>query len=119
MFNITDFTRATGMATYKTHCDLCPLKFTTTSALLKHILVKHAASGPVKCLPFYLNDAKIQVPSGRRTTLRSGAYKQWLTGITESVNFTFHPKVAGNATASVVVQKELFTIAKHCLDGSA
>lgn len=87
------------MAPFMTHCDICDSKYTTTKALLKHRALKHRNVRSVRQLYFYDDKGMIPVPLPHRGSsspsfLRD--YKMWLSGVTESINSTLHPKVSGN-----------------------
>lgn len=85
-----------SMDIYKTHCDLCPAIFNTTTALLRHRSAKHAEAASVASLPFYSGEKMIDLPSRRWKGRRPLNYKQWLSGVVDSFNSCLHPKVPGN-----------------------
>ena len=74
------------MDIYKTHCDLCPAIFNTTTALLRHRSAKHAEAASVASLPFYSGEKMIDLPSRRWKGRRPLNYKQWLGGVVDSIN---------------------------------
>lgn len=83
------------MAVYKTRCDLCSSQFNTTTALLKHRETKHSGAQTITFLPFYNGQDMVQLPQRTRKGRRSECYRQWLSGITESINSCLHPKGMG------------------------
>lgn len=88
------FIHATFMAVFKTHCDLCPCMFNTTTALLRHRESKHhIITESATSFPFYNGQELVQIPKQRGR--RSSSYKQWLSGIVDSINSCLHPKAAG------------------------
>ena len=89
---------AVSLAVYKTRCDLCPSAFNKTTALLRHREAKHHIANSVKFLPFYNGQEVLRIPSRIRKNRRSSTYKQWLSGIVDSINSCLHPKAAGKYT---------------------
>ena len=80
---------AVSLAIYKTHCDLCPSVFNTTTALLRHREAKHHIAidaHSVTLLPFYNGQEVIRLPTRIRTGRRSLSYKQWISSIVDSIN---------------------------------
>ena len=97
------------MISYKTLCDKCEKKFSTTTALLKHRTSKHVTARRVKQLPFYMGEIMVSVPkpySGSPSEDLFQSYKLWLSGVAESVNSTLHPKVSGECQYAFI--KRLF-----------
>lgn len=87
---------AVSLAVFKTRCDLCPSEFNTTTALLRHREAKHHIDAhSVTFLPFYNGQEVIRLPSRIRRGRRSSSYKQWISGIVDSINSCLHPKAAG------------------------
>lgn len=87
---------AANLTVYKTHCDLCPSAFNTTTALMRHRGSKHRTdTEPITSLPFYIGQEVLRLPPTIRTGPRSSSYKQWITGIVDSMNSCLHPKAAG------------------------
>ena len=84
------------MDIYKTHCDVCPAIFNTTTALLRHRSAKHSDATSVASLPFYSGETIIDLPSRHWKGRRPLNYKQWLGGVVDSINSCLHPKVPGN-----------------------
>ncbi|XP_068697455.1 uncharacterized protein [Montipora foliosa] len=95
---------------YKTHCDLCMSSFNSTTALLRHRLVKHRKADWVLSLPFYKGDEVVQLPPRSKKGRRSTTYKQWLGGIIDSINSCLHPKPPGKwcRVESYDIPKEFF-----------
>ena len=86
----------TNLTVYKTHCDICPSTFNTTTALMRHRDSKHRTDAePVTSLPFYIGQEVLRLPPTIRTGPRSARYKEWITGIVDSMNSCLHPKAAG------------------------
>lgn len=84
------------MEVYKTRCDLCPSMFNTTTALLRHKEAKHhSETQSLLFLPFYNGEEVVRLPRRNRTGRRSLNYKEWITGIVDSMNSFLHPKAAG------------------------
>lgn len=72
---------AVSLAVFKTHCDLCPSEFNTTTALLRHREAKHHINAHlVTILPFYNGQEVIRLPPRIRRGQRSSSYKQWISG---------------------------------------
>ncbi|KAL9961669.1 hypothetical protein ACROYT_G030661 [Oculina patagonica] len=96
---------ATFMAVFKTHCDLCPCMFNTTTALLRHRESKHhIITESATSFPFYNGQELVQIPKQRGR--RSSSYKQWLSGIVDSINSCLHPKAAGKqSTVPLTIKK--------------
>ena len=86
---------AVSLAIFKTRCDLCPSKFNTTNALLRHREAKHIDAHSVAILPFYSGQEVIPLTPRIRRGQRSSGYKQWISGIVDSINSCLHPKAAG------------------------
>lgn len=87
---------ATNLTVYKTQCDICPSTFNTTTALMRHRCSKHRTDAePITSLPFYNGQEVLRLPPTIRTGPRSFSYKQWITGIVDSLNSCLHPKAAG------------------------
>ena len=84
-----------SLVVYKTRCDLCPSAFNTTAALLRHREAKHPSANSVTFLPFYNGQEVVRLPSRIRKERRSSNYRQWLSGIVDSINSCLHPKAAG------------------------
>ena len=92
---------AVSLAVFKTHCDLCPSEFNTTTALLPHREAKHHIDAhSVTFLPFYNGQEVVRLPSRIRRGRRSSSYKQWISGIVDSINSCLHPKAAGKFACS-------------------
>ncbi|CAH3147462.1 unnamed protein product, partial [Pocillopora meandrina] len=82
----------------KTRCDVCASKFNTTTALLRHRELRHHITAlEAECVTFvkFYNGQEIVWPPPRIRTGRSISYKQWISGIVESINSFLHPKAAG------------------------
>ena len=104
------------MAPYKTLCDLCEFKANTTTALLRHRRSRHKSARPVKHLSFHTEDELYQIPDP--STLKPSPwltqkFKVWLSGVTESINSTLHPKVSGNVFISSISN---YTVTKYKSD---
>jgi len=84
------------MDIHKTHCNICPATFNTTTALLRHRCARHAQATPVTSLQFYRGEKIVDLPSTQWKGRRPLNYKQWLGGVVDSINSCLHPKVPGN-----------------------
>ena len=86
-----------SLAIYKTRCDICSSMFNTTTALLRHRESKHRIAALkaewATFVKFYNGQQIVQPPARIRT--RSISYKQWISGIVESINSSLHLKAAG------------------------
>ena len=106
---------AVSFAVFKTRCDLCPSEFNTTTALLRHREAKHNIDAqPVTFLPFYNGQEILRLPPTIRRGRTSLSYKQWISGIVDSINSCLHPKSAGKLmltfTFHLCLQALLLTI---------
>jgi len=80
-----------NLTVYKTRCDLCPSAFNTTTALMRHRSSKHCTDAePITSLLFYSGQEVLRLPPTIRTGLSSSSYKQWVTGIVDSMNSWIH-----------------------------
>ena len=91
---------AAPLAVFKTRCDVCPSMFNTTTALLRHRETKHHIA-VVPFLPFYNGQEIVRLPKRIRAGRKSTSYKQWISGIVDSINSCLHPKAAGMYFKSV------------------
>ena len=79
---------------YSKHTDLCPCMFNTTTALLRHRKSKHhIVTESATSFLFYNGQELVQRP--KQKGQRSSSYKQWISGMADSINSCLHPKATG------------------------
>lgn len=83
------------MATFKTSCHICGKEFSTSKALAAHTLSKHHVLSLTTQPKFRFGGNVYELPVPRTIADYTGAFKQWLTGIVESINSSLTPKAAG------------------------